>query len=80
MARELAIRIKGVNYPFLVACVYFSGGSWVTGLSSSIPLLLGTDKNYLIEAGVLSEIIPTSYTLGSALNIAMMVLYVSSHL
>ncbi len=76
LARELAIRIKGINYPFLVACVYFSGGSWVTGLSSSIPLLLGTDKNYLIEAGVLSEIIPTSYTLGSALNIAIMVLYV----
>jgi len=76
LARELAIRIKGINYPFLVACVYFSGGSWVTGLSSSIPLLLGTDKNYLIEAGVLSEIIPTSYTLGSALNIAIMVLYI----
>lgn len=76
LARELAIRIKGVNYPFLVACVYFSSGSWVTGLSSSIPLLLGTEKNYLIEAGILSEIIPTSFTLGSALNIAMMVLYV----
>ena len=75
LARELAIRIKGVNYPFLVACVYFSGGSWVTGLSSSIPLLLGTDKNYLIEAGVVSDIIPTSFTLGSALNIAIMVLY-----
>ncbi|MCG2459252.1 TIGR00366 family protein [Flavobacteriaceae bacterium F89] len=76
LARELAIRIKGVNYPFLVACVYFSAGSWVTGLSSSIPLLLGTEKNYLIEAGILSEIIPTSLTLGSTLNIAMMVLSV----
>lgn len=76
LARELAIRIKGINYPFLVACVYFSSGSWVTGLSSSIPLLLGTEKNYLIEAGILSEIIPTTFTLGSGLNIAMMVLYV----
>jgi len=76
LARELAIRTKGVNYPFLVACVYFSGGSWVTGLSSSIPLLLGTENNYLIEAEILSEIIPTSYTLGSGLSIAMMALYV----
>lgn len=76
LARELALRIKGVNYPFLVACVYFSTGSWVTGLSSSIPLLLGTEKNYLIEAEILSEIIPTTFTLGSGLNIAMMVLYV----
>ena len=76
LARELALRVKGVNYPFLIACVYFAGGSWVTGLSSSIPLLLGTEKNYLIEAGILSEIIPTSFTLGSLLNISMMVFYV----
>lgn len=76
LAKELAIRIKGINYPFLVACVYFSVGSWVTGLSSSIPLLLGTEENYLIKAGILSEIIPTSFTLGSVLNITMMVLYV----
>ena len=78
LARELAIRIKGVNYPFLVACVYFSGGSWVTGLSSSIPLLLGTENNYLIESGILTDIIPTSYTLGSGLSFAMMALYVLS--
>ena len=76
LARELAMRIKGVNYPFLIACVYFSGGSWVTGLSSSIPLLLGTENNYLIEAGILTDIIPTSLTLGSGLSFAMMALYV----
>lgn len=72
LARELAKRVKGVNYPFLIACTYFSGGSWVLGLSSSIPLLLNTKGNYLVETGVLNEIIPTSYTLGSSLNIAMM--------
>ena len=75
LARELALRTKGINYPFLVALVYFSSGSWVTGLSSSIPLLLGTKDNYLIEAGVLLETIPTSYTLGSSLNMAMMILF-----
>ena len=32
--------------------------------------------NYLIETGVLSEVIPTSETLGSNLNIAMIVLFV----
>lgn len=77
LARELALRIKGVNYPFLIACVYFSGGSWVSGLSSSIPLLLGTDNNYLIEAGVLTETIPTTTTLGSPLNLAMLILYLA---
>ncbi|WP_040250790.1 short-chain fatty acid transporter [Psychroserpens mesophilus] len=77
LARELALRIKGINYPFLIACVYFSGGSWVSGLSSSIPLLLGTENNYLIEAGVLTETISTTTTLGSPLNVAMLALYVA---
>ncbi|WP_282135370.1 short-chain fatty acid transporter [Seonamhaeicola maritimus] len=75
LARELAIRIKGINYPLLVACVYFTTGSWVCGLSSSIPLLLGTKNNYLIEAGILSNTIPSSVTLGSGLNIVMIFLY-----
>lgn len=76
LARELALRVKGVNYPFLIACVYFSMNSWVSGLSSSIPLLLNSENNFLIEAGLLSGVIPTSLTLGSALNMAMMVLMV----
>lgn len=75
-ARELALRVKGVHYPYLIACVYFSMGAWVTGLSSSIALLLNTQDNFLIKAGILSEVIPTSYTLGSSLNIAMIALFV----
>ena len=75
-ARELATRVKKVNYPFLVACVYFSMGGWVCGLSSSIPLLLNTENNYLIKAGLLSGIIPTSYTLGSVLNLTMIIVFV----
>jgi len=72
-ARELAKRVKGINYPYLVACVYVSLGSWVLGLSSSIPLLLNTENNYLLEANVLSELIPTSSTLGSTLNMVMII-------
>jgi short-chain fatty acids transporter len=75
LARELALRVRGVNYPFLIACVYFSNGSWVTGLSSSIPLLLNTENNYMIEAGFLTDTIPTTYTLGSYLNIGMILLF-----
>lgn len=74
LARELAKRVKGVNYPFLIACVYFSFNSWVLGMSSSIPLLLNTESNFLINAGILAKVIPTSFTLGSSLNIAMMAL------
>ncbi len=76
LGRELALRIKGIHYPFLVACVYFSFNGWVSGLSSSIALLLNTDNNFLIEAGILDGTISTSYTLGSPLNIAMIGLFV----
>jgi len=75
-ARELALRVKGVNYPFLIASVYFSFNSWVLGLSSSIPLLLNSENNFLIETGLLTDVIPTTYTLQSSLNMAMMVLLV----
>lgn len=72
LARELAIRVKGVNYPYLVACVYFSLNSWVMGLSSTIPLYLSSkEDNILINEKLLSDVIPTSSTLGSTLNIAM---------
>lgn len=76
LARELALRVKGVNYPFLIACVYFSLNSWVMGLSSSIPLLLNSENNFLIETGVLTSVISTAYTLQSVLNITMIVLLV----
>ena len=75
LARELAIRVKGINYPFLIACAYFSSNSWSTGLSSSIPLLLNTENNYLIKSGILESTIPTSITLGSPLNLSIIILY-----
>jgi short-chain fatty acids transporter len=75
LGRELAQRVRGVHYPYLVACVFFSSGSWVAGLSSSIPLLLNTPGNFLIEAGLLSTTIPTGQTLGSPLNLTVMAVY-----
>jgi short-chain fatty acids transporter len=77
LGRELARRVRGVNYPFLVACAYLSSNVWVVGLSSSIPLLLNTPENFLIEAGLLPTTIPTSATLGSPLNLAVMITYLT---
>lgn len=74
LARELALRVKGIHYPFLIACVYFSFNSWVMGLSSSIPLLLNSENNFLIEAELLSTVIPTAETIQSSLNFAMIIL------
>ena len=75
LARELALRVKGINYPFLIACAYISNGSWVTGLSSSIPLLLNTENNYLIKSEIIESTIPTAITLGSPLNLSIIILY-----
>lgn len=76
LARELALRVKGVHYPFLIACVYFSNSAWVCGLSSSIPLLLNTENNFLIAENILSDTISTGYSLGSMLNILTILLFV----
>jgi len=75
LGRKLAERVPGIDYRYLVACVYVSGNGWVTGLSSSIPLVLNTDSNFLIESGILAEKIPTSMTLASPLNLAMIAFY-----
>jgi len=47
----------------------------VTGFSSSIPLLLNTPGNFLIDAGLLPTTIPVSETLGSSLNLTVMAVY-----
>ena len=75
LARQLAQKVRGINYPFLIACVYFANNVWVTGLSSSIPLVLNTESNFIIKEGILEQVIPTSYTLGSSLNFSILALY-----
>lgn len=75
LARELARRVAGVDYAFLVACVYLSGQPWVGGLSSSIPLLLNTDGNFLITSGVLEGTVPAAVTLGSWMNAVYVAMY-----
>jgi short-chain fatty acids transporter len=74
-ARELGKRVQGVNYAYLVACVYISSNPWVAGLSSSIPLVLNTEGNFLITTGVLQELIPVTLTLGSLLNYLYLTTY-----
>ncbi len=73
LARELAERVRGLDYPFLVACVFLSSWSWVCGLSSSIPLLLNTQGNFLITSGLLEGTIGTAHTLGSRFNLIYLV-------
>jgi short-chain fatty acids transporter len=75
LARELASRVRGIDYPYLVACTYLSSNAWVVGLSSSIPLLLNTPGNFLIESGLLAGPIPVGQTLGDPMNLAVAAVY-----
>ncbi len=75
LARELGKRVVGVDYAYLVACVYLSSNPWVGGLSSSIPLVLNTEGNFLITNNVLQDLIPINLTLGSLLNYAYLSMY-----
>jgi short-chain fatty acids transporter len=75
LARELASRVRGVDYPYLVAATYLSSNAWVVGMSSTIPLLLNTPGNFLIDAGLLDGTIPIGRTLGSPLNLAVAAVY-----
>lgn len=69
LARELALRVEKVDYRLLAACVYVSFLPWHGGLSGSVPLLLNTPGNFLMELNVLTFTIPTSLTLGSIMNL-----------
>ncbi len=73
LARQLAEKVKGVDYPYLVACVYLTFHGWVGGLSSTIPLLLNTPNNFLIQQGVIDYTLPTSKTLATPLNLAFII-------
>ncbi len=74
-AREMALRVRGLDYAYLTACVYVSSQIWVGGLSSSIPLLMNTDGNFLIETGVLDAPLGIDRTLGSSLNLVFAGVY-----
>ena len=71
LARQLALKVKGINYPFLIACVYFANNVWVTGLASSIPLVLNPARNFILKDSLLEPVLPTSFTFGSSLHLSI---------
>ncbi|MFX8429747.1 TIGR00366 family protein, partial [Acinetobacter baumannii] len=45
IAKKLAIRVKGVHYPLIIASAYSGFTLYGLGLSASIPLLISTPKH-----------------------------------
>jgi short-chain fatty acids transporter len=72
-AKEVAKKVRGLDYRHLVAATYCGYVVWHGGLSGSIPLALATGGDVLKTAsgGVLTSAIPISETIFSVYNIAI---------
>lgn len=65
LAREVAIKVKGVHYPLLVASAYSGFLIWHSGLSGSIPLKIASTDNDAMNALLNGNMIPVSDTIFS---------------
>jgi len=72
-AKEVAARVKGVDYPLLVASAYSGFIVWHAGLSGSIPLTLATGGSTLVTqtGGAVIDAIPTAETIFSLFNLVI---------
>lgn len=74
LAKEVAKKIKGLDYRLIIAAAYSGFVIWHAGISGSIPLgmtALNTDGVVDNTAGAVTEIVPTSQTIFSAWNLIM---------
>lgn len=63
IAKKLALKVKGVHYPLIIAAAYSGFTMYGLGLSASIPVLIST-KGHPLEAQM--GVIPLSETIFSA--------------
>lgn len=72
-ARELAKKVKAVDYRLLIAAAYSGFLVWHGGLSSSIGLQLATTTSDLatMTGGAVTEVIPTSQTIFAPWNLVI---------
>ena len=77
-AKEVAKRVKGVDYPLLIAAAYSGFLIWHAGLSGSIPLTLATGAANLVTqtGGIVTAAIPTSETIFSSYNLIIVAILV----
>ena len=74
LAKEVAKKIKGLDYRLIIAAAYSGFVIWHAGISGSIPLgmtALNADGVVDNTAGAVTEIVPNSQTIFSAWNLIM---------
>ena len=75
-AKEIAKKLKNVDYRLLIASAYSGFVVWHAGISGSIPLKMASDVNELVKDtnGVITSAIPIGNTILDYHNIIMVVL------
>ncbi|MGO2512648.1 short-chain fatty acid transporter [Marinomonas polaris] len=72
-AKEIAARVKGVDYRLLIASAYSGFLFWHGGLSGSIPLSIAGGANMSkVTNGAVTGPIPTSETIFSTMNLTIL--------
>ncbi len=71
LAKEIAKKVEGVDYPLLIACGYIGFVVWHAGISGSIPLTIATEGHFMEET---IGLIPTSETIFATFNLIPIVL------
>ncbi len=69
LAKEVARRVRDVDYPLLIAAAYSGFVIWHAGLSGSIPLALGAESGYVVGDTVFKA--ATSQTIFHPMNLIM---------
>lgn len=73
-AREIAARVRGVDYRLLIASAYSGFLFWHGGLSGSIPLAIAGGENIAtVTNGAVTAAIPTSETIFSPMNLTILI-------
>ena len=77
-AREIARKLRGVDYRLLIASAYSGFVVWHAGISGSIPLTMATPGNGLkeITRGALLNPVPISQTILDPHNLVMVALVI----
>ncbi len=77
-AKEIARRMRGVDYRLLIASAYSGFVVWHAGLSGSIPLTMATPGEALTKAtnGVLTSPVPVSQTILDPHNLVIVALVI----
>ena len=75
-AKEIAKKLKGVDYRLLIASAYSGFVVWHAGISGSIPLKMASDVNELVKDtnGVITSVIPIGSTILDWHNVVIVVL------